>query len=168
MRPWIALALSALVLHAPSAARAATGEIGLDAAGIRLGGDTEPAIRLRGGVNVFESLDFEAQVLRTLGSDGTLTSVMVGPSLRLPVDSCCGSEADDGPDWTFTALVGGGRAESHGLSDDGFAWQGGVGMRWKLDGGVNLRVEGGWQGLDLEESADGPFVATGIAWRIGD
>jgi hypothetical protein len=158
-----ALAAAALVIAVPSVRAQSAAEIGLDAGALRIEGDTETMARLRGSFNLFESLDLEAQALRTLGSGGTWTSVMVGPSLRMPIG---GSRSRT--DWTLTGLVGGGRAEALGLSDDGLTWQLGTGLRWRLGGGVNVRLEGGWTGIDLEESGDGPFLATGVAWRLGD
>jgi hypothetical protein len=161
------LALLPLALLLVQPAIADEGELGLDLAALRTDGDVEPALRLRGGWFIPDSVvEIEGQVQRTFG-DGAITSVMVGPTLQLPIGFCCG-DGEDYPAWTASALVGGARADLPLGTETGLAWQAGLGVKWRFEN-VHFRLEGGWQGMDLGDAdAGGPVLGAGIAFRIGD
>ena len=163
MRRMIAVALSLLCL-APRAARADTGEIGV-VAGASL---DDATLSVRGGWFVPQDevlrVEIEALASRTLGGEDTVTRAMAGPSLVFPV------AADgelDGAAWTASALLGPGWAE--GARDGrGLAWSASLGARWFVCRAV-VRVDLGYEGLALRDAPEAsPFLAAGVAWRIGE
>ena len=161
----VALLPFALLLASP--ALADRGELGIDAVALHLGGDVEPAARLRGGWFIPDSwVEIEGQVTRTFG-DVALTTVMAGPSLNIPIELCCGGD-DETWSWTLSALAGAGKADTPQGAASGLAWQAGAGVKWHFED-VNLRLEGGWQGAQFGDAdASGPMLDFGVAFRFGD
>ena len=158
----LAVALSLLCL-APLPALA-EGEVGV-VAGASPEGTT---LSLRGGWFIPQDsvlrLEIEGLVSRTLDADETVTRAMAGASLVFPV------AADgelEGAAWTASALLGsadiGGRDAARGL-----AWSASLGARWFVLPAV-VRIDAGYEGIDGRGApGPSPFLAAGIAWRIGE
>lgn len=163
----LAVALSLLCL-APLPAHAAMGDVGIELAGARQGG-VGPALSLRGGWYLgnggMTPVQIEALIGRSIGSRATTTTVMAGATLLLPMPA---EDERDGPAWTLTALLGSGRVEDRDGDGRSLAWRVGGGMRWFRERTV-LRVEAGYEGIALRDAPlRAPFIAAGVAWRIGE
>ena len=159
----LSLALALL----PAAAHAAMGDVGIELAAMRDGG-VEPALRLRGGWYLghegMTPVQIEALIGRSIGSRATATTVMAGATLLLPIPA---ENERGGPAWSLTALLGAGRVEEDLADERGLAWHVGGGMRWFRERTV-LRIEAGYEGIAIRDApVGGPFLAAGVAWRLG-